>query len=163
MASTMASATVGTVATVESSVAAAAIPSITATMESSVAPTVISTAGVAMPRPAITRPAISVSGPISPARASIVAVPVIPAAVVGRTPVRVIPRPDTHEHAASKIARAPIAVRCACIGIIRVVAIRADRFRPDGRVHRPDAHPHRNLRLCARGREEQNSQQSCKF
>ena len=105
----------------------------------------------------------AVARPISPARASIVAAPVIPAAVVGRTPVRVIPGSDAHEHATGKVAGTPIAVRRACVWIIRVVAIGADRLRSNGHRANSNADSDSHLRLCARGREKQNSQQSCIF
>jgi len=47
----------------------------------------------------------------------------------GMTPIAVVPRASTNEHAARKPLGAVITIRCAGIGVIRLVAVSADRRR----------------------------------
>jgi hypothetical protein len=75
--------------------------------------------------------------PVSISRATPVSgmTPVSAAAIVSATPVSVVPRASADEYATDKPARTVVAVRCACIWIVGVVAPRA--YRRDCRVTVP--------------------------
>jgi hypothetical protein len=109
---------------------------------------------------AVTRPAISIarpvaiSGPITISGATVVAVSIVAAA---------IPRAGTDEHAACKPVRAVVAIGCARVRIIPVIAIRTDGSRTDAGIDRTNANAHGNLGMRGSCGKKQNPQQCCIF
>ena len=92
----------------------------------------------------------AVASPVTVAPAVAMAI-VAPAVTIVRTPVisrsiiAVIPGACADEHTADKVARPVKSIGRAGIGIIVIVAIRANRRRPN-RVSRTIAHAHSDLR-----------------
>jgi hypothetical protein len=95
---------------------------------------------------------IAAAIPVSPMAVEASPVP-ISAAPVRMPIVSMEPWPGSDEHAVNKPLRAIVSVRRACIRVIRVVAVSANRRRPH-RNHRPNsnphAHPHLRIRLAHR-------------
>ena len=90
--------------------------------------------------------------------------------ITGMTPVAVIPRTGADEDAADKPFRPVVAIRCACIRRVGIVAVGAHRRRAnrtnvsransDG--HRPHSHANANANLRLRGRcWNQKSSEHC--
>jgi hypothetical protein len=70
------------------------------------------------------------------------------------------------EHAAGKIVRAVVAIRCAGIRGVPVVAIGADRCRPDigwGNVAWPESNSDPNLRMGRARHNHAKAEQNCVF
>jgi hypothetical protein len=108
----------------------------------------------------VARSAISITWPVTiPGSISITGATIIAVSVIAA----VIPRASADEHAAYKPVRSVIAIRRAGVGIISVIAIRADGSCTDARIHWADADAHGNLRVCGPRRKQQNPQQCCIF
>lgn len=95
----------------------------------------------------IAAPAVRISGPIS-----------IPAAVVAisRTPIKsatiisaTVPRASSDKHATCEIVRSIVAIRCARIRRIAIIAVGANRRRSNCHANGSYSHANANLRASA--------------
>ena len=79
------------------------------------------------------------------------------ATVEARASIKTLkPRAGADKNTAGEVARSVVAVRCACVGIVSVVAVRAHWGRPN--VRRPNAKAdHNSLCVCIRRCNQANA------
>jgi hypothetical protein len=91
---------------------------------------------------------------------TIITSPVVATAIEAGSVEAVIPGPGADEHAPYKPVWPVVAIGCASIRIIAIVAVRAGRSRT---VNRTDAHAHRDLGVRGSCGKKQNPQQCSIF
>jgi hypothetical protein len=115
---------------------------------------VIASACVGVDRGPVTW-AIAIAGPITPARTirvsrtAVVAAAIPSVAVESVSIISVKPGARADEHATYEVVGPVVAIGSACIRIVAVVTVSADRCRSDADRYGAYTYPHGNLCVCA--------------